>query len=101
MAQGFGVAQLGVARVTTETLFQAGSISKPVAAMAALRLVEQSRLSLASDVNQASPRGRFRRAAATEAVVTLGELLTHTAGLTVHGFPAIPPVRPFPRSFKS
>src|SRR5215468_7806847 len=51
-AQGFGVVQAGGTPVTTETLFQAGSISKPVAAMAALHLVEQGKLSLDSDVNQ-------------------------------------------------
>ena len=52
-ALGFGVVRLGGAPVTAETLFQAGSISKPVAATAALHLVEQGRLSLDSDVNQA------------------------------------------------
>jgi CubicO group peptidase (beta-lactamase class C family) len=36
---------------TTETLFQAGSISKPVAATAALHLVEAGTLSLDEDVN--------------------------------------------------
>ena len=36
---------------TTETLFQAGSISKPVAALGALRLVKEGRLSLDEDVN--------------------------------------------------
>jgi len=39
-AQGFGVVRLGGEPVTAETLFQAGSISKPVSAMAALRLVQ-------------------------------------------------------------
>jgi CubicO group peptidase (beta-lactamase class C family) len=37
--------------VTTETLFQAGSISKPVAAIAALRLVQEGRLFLNQNVN--------------------------------------------------
>ena len=87
-AQGFGVVQLGGAPVTAETLFQAGSISKPVAAMAALRLVEQGKLSLDADVNQSLASWKIPpSAAAPEAVVTLRQLLTHTAGLTVHGFP--------------
>jgi CubicO group peptidase (beta-lactamase class C family) len=96
-AQGFGVAQLGGAPVTTETLFQAGSISKPVAAMAALHLVEQGRLSLDSDVNQALTSWKIPpSAAAPGAMVTLRELLTHTAGLTVHGFPGYAAGAPIP-----
>src|SRR5947209_19034071 len=46
-ARGFGVTEAGKPQpVTTETLFQAGSISKPVAAMAALRLVQDGRIAL-------------------------------------------------------
>src|SRR5271165_4600525 len=37
--------------ITASTLFQAGSVSKPIAALAAVRLVEQGRLSLDADVN--------------------------------------------------
>jgi CubicO group peptidase (beta-lactamase class C family) len=96
-ALGFGVVRLGGAPVTAETLFQAGSISKPVAAMAALHLVEQGRLSLDSDVNQALTSWKISPgAAAPGAVVTLRELLSHTAGLTVHGFPGYAATAPIP-----
>src|SRR5712691_2780865 len=50
-ARGFGVRELGGAPVNADTMFQAGSISKPVAAMAALRLVQDGKLSLDADVN--------------------------------------------------
>ena len=45
-ARGFGVRSVGGPPVTADTMFQAGSISKPLAAMAALRLV-QARKALA------------------------------------------------------
>jgi CubicO group peptidase (beta-lactamase class C family) len=96
-AQGFGAVQLGASPVTAETLFQAGSISKPVAAMAALHLVEQGNLSLDSDVNEALTSWKIPpSAAAPGAVVTLRELLSHTAGLTVHGFPGYSAGAPIP-----
>ena len=96
-AQGFGVVQLGAGPITAETLFQAGSISKPVAAMAALHLAEQAKLSLDSDVNEALTSWKIPpSAAAPGAVVTLRELLSHTAGLTVHGFPGYSAGAPIP-----
>jgi len=75
-------------KVTPQTMFQAASISKPVAAMAALSLVEDSLLVLDGDVNDfltswKVPDNRYTDSAA----VTLERLMTHTAGLTVHGFP--------------
>ena len=78
----------GESPVTTATLFQAGSISKPVSALGALRLVEQGKLALDEDVNARLvtwkvPENEFTR----EKKVTLRGLLSHTAGLTVHGFP--------------
>jgi CubicO group peptidase (beta-lactamase class C family) len=96
-AQGFGVMELGGSPVTAETLFQAGSISKPVAAMAALHLVEQGKLSLDADVNQALTAWQISPSpAAPAAVVTLRELLNHTAGLPVHGFPGYAAGAPVP-----
>jgi YD repeat-containing protein len=87
-ARGYGQADVESDRsVTTETLFQAASMSKPVAALAALRLVEEGRIDLDQDVGVSLfsweiPRDDLYR----ETPVTLRQLLTHTAGLTVHGF---------------
>jgi CubicO group peptidase (beta-lactamase class C family) len=87
-ARGYGVVEAGTARpVTIETLFQAASISKPVAAMGALRLVEEGKLSLDEDINKyltswKVPENEFTK----EKKVTLRGLLSHSAGMTVHGF---------------
>ena len=92
-ARGYGVFEAGGSRpVTPETLFQAASISKPVAATAALRLVEDDRLSLDQDVNKYLkswhlPDNEFTK----EEKATLRRLLSHSAGLTIHGFPGYEP----------
>ena len=86
-AEGFGTRGPDGKPVTTETLFQAGSISKPVAAMAALHLVQAGKLSLDSDINKTLTSWHLPPSiVAPGATVTLRELLTHTAGMTVHGF---------------
>ena len=73
--------------VTTQTLFQAGSISKPVAALGALRLVAEGKLSLDEDVNAKLRTWRVPENELTKTEkVTLRRLVSHTAGLTVHGF---------------
>jgi CubicO group peptidase (beta-lactamase class C family) len=51
-ARGYGVLEYGGNEpVTPETLFQAGSVAKPVTAVAALHYVEQGLLDLDEDVN--------------------------------------------------
>lgn len=85
--QTFGVARIGGEPVTPETLFQASSISMPVTAVAVLRLVEQGKLDLDADVRRylrtwKLPSNRFTEAK----MLTLRELLSHTAGANVHGF---------------
>ncbi len=88
-AKTYGVKEAGKPQpVTLDTLFQAGSISKPVTAMAAMHFVEKKVLSLDADINTQLrswkvPENEFT---ATEKV-TLRRLLSHSAGLTVHGFP--------------
>jgi CubicO group peptidase (beta-lactamase class C family) len=87
-ARGYGVVQAGGSLpVDTATLFQAASISKPVAAMGALRLVEQGLLDLDGDVNARLRSWRVEDNGHTRTdKVTLRRLLSHSAGLTVHGF---------------
>ncbi len=52
-AKGYGIANNKTKQsVTNNTLFQAGSISKPVAALAALKLVQENKVDLDTDVNQ-------------------------------------------------
>ena len=85
--RGFGVARLGGAPVTPETLFQAASISKPVFATAVMSLVQAGKLNLDTDVNQYLTSWKVPDNEYTQdAKVTLGELLSHSAGITVHGF---------------
>lgn len=96
-ARGYGTATPAGAPVTPDTLFQAGSISKPVAAMATLRLVQQGKLSLDTDVNTQLTSWKLPASTTTPAaVVTLRELLTHTGGTTVHGFPGYAAGAPVP-----
>ena len=95
-ARGFGVRSLGGPTIfTADTVFQAGSISKPLAAMAALRMVQEGKLSLDADVNTYLTSWKFPAdPVAMGKSITLRELLTHTAGTTVHGFPGTPGSRP-------
>jgi len=95
-AKAYGEARPGVP-VNTETLFQAGSISKPLAAMAALRLVEQGKLALDTDINASLTSWKLPVTdAAKGKAVTLRELLSHTGGLTIHGFPGYAADEPVP-----
>ena len=88
-ARAYGVKDLETkAPVTTETLFQAGSISKSVNAMIAMKKVEQRKISLDANINDKLvswklPDNEFT----VKNKVTLRNLLSHTAGTTVHGFP--------------
>jgi CubicO group peptidase (beta-lactamase class C family) len=89
IAKSYGKAQAGTdAPMTPRTLLQAGSVSKPVAASGLLRLVDDGRISLDTDVNEVLrswkvPQNQFTKAEP----VTLRRLLTHMAGMSVHFFP--------------
>jgi CubicO group peptidase (beta-lactamase class C family) len=97
-AKAYGVTASGRPEVVTlDTLFQAGSISKPVTAMAALHHVEAGRWSLDEEVNTRLvswqlPSNDLQK----NQKVTLRRLLSHNAGTTVHGFPGYAVGSPVP-----
>jgi CubicO group peptidase (beta-lactamase class C family) len=88
-ARGYGVRDLDTKTpVDAETVFQAASISKPVSAMATLKLVEMGKLNLDEDINQKLVSWKVPENSYTEKEkVTLRRILTHRAGLTTSGFP--------------
>jgi CubicO group peptidase (beta-lactamase class C family) len=76
-------------------LFQAASISKPVAAVVTLRLVAQGKLSLDADVNEYLASWRLPGGDG-DLPVTVRQLLCHTGALTVHGVPGYDRGQPLP-----
>jgi CubicO group peptidase (beta-lactamase class C family) len=94
----YGVAEAGGTRaITPTTLFQAASMSKAVAAAGALRLVERGRLDLDEDINNRLTTWKVPESPFTaQKKVTLRGLLSHTAGLTVSGFPGYAAGKPIP-----
>lgn len=84
-AKGYGWADKEEKRpVTTETLFQAASISKSLNGVAILRLVQDGKLRLDEDINTYL---KTWHPDSSKGTITLAHLLSHTAGLTIHGFP--------------
>lgn len=69
------------------TLFQAASMSKPVAAATALALVDRGAIDLDDQVNDRLTSWRLPDPTGWPARVTIRHLVTHSAGLNVHGFP--------------
>jgi CubicO group peptidase (beta-lactamase class C family) len=88
-ARAYGVKDLETKEpVTTETLFQAGSISKSVNAMVVMKKVEEGKISLDENINDKLTSWKLPDNEFTaKKKVTLRNLLSHTAGTTVHGFP--------------
>ncbi len=75
-------------RVNAQTLFQAASISKPITGIGVLKLVQDGKLDLDTDINEyltswTLPKNKFT----DSSKVTLRKLLSHAAGITVQGFP--------------
>jgi len=95
--RGFGVRTSGQPDpVHAGTLFQAGSVSKPVFALGAMCLVEQGRIALDGDIQQYLTSWHIPSNGEWTPPITLRQLLSHTAGTSVHGFPGYPASGPWP-----
>ena len=93
-AKGYGVADVETGQpVDTGTVFQAASISKPVFAMAVVKLAQDGKLSLDADVNTYLESWKVPASEYTRVQpVTLRSLLSHTSGATDgFGFPGYDP----------
>ena len=88
-AKGYGYADKKEDReVTTNTLFEPGSISKSLNAVGILQLAQQGKLDLYQDINQYLVNWKFPYDTVSHGKkITTAQLLSHTAGLGVHGFP--------------
>lgn len=95
-ARGFGTLGVGAEPATAHTPFQSGSISKPVFALAVMKLAEADTVDLDTDVNHYLKSWRVPGNDGWQPRVTLRQLLSHTAGTTVHGFPGYPASKPWP-----
>ncbi len=98
-AKAYGISDVKTgARVNTETLFQAASISKTLNAMAVLKAVQDGKFSLDDDINSILkswqlPDSEFNK----NTPVTPRMLASHTAGLgDGFGFPGYLPTEPMP-----
>ena len=98
-AKGYGVADVETgAAVTPETMFQAASISKPVAAMVSMKAVQDGRFTLDQDVTTLLKSWKLPQTAHTkERPVTPRSLLSHTSGTgDGFGFPGYGVTEPLP-----
>jgi len=88
-AKSYGWADISENRLVTEkTLFQAASISKSLNGVGVLKLVQDKKLDLNSDINNVLKSWKFPYdEKSNNKKITISNLLSHTAGLNIHGFP--------------
>src|ERR1700722_17118550 len=88
-AKGYGWADSADPRpVTNQTLFQAASISKSLNAVGVIKLAQDGKLNLYRDINKYLTSWKFPYDSLSKGKkITIANLLSHTGGLSVHGFP--------------
>lgn len=87
---GYGVVTTDGAAVDENTVFQVGSVSKPVAAAVIARLAGSGDIDLDRPVGDLVSSWAFPSDTPDPDAVTLRSLLSHTAGLNVGGYLGIP-----------
>lgn len=86
--KAYGYADLSEKKLATpQTLFQAASISKSLNSLGILKLVEEGKLGLDSDINTYLKDWKFPYDSISKGKkITIAHLLNHTAGLSIGGF---------------
>lgn len=79
--------------VAANTIFQVGSVSKMVAAWGAMKLVDQGKIDLDAPVEKYLTRWHLPESRYGSDGVTLRRILSHTAGLSLHGYAGAVPSR--------
>jgi len=83
--------------LTTQTLFQAASVSKSLNGVGVLKLAQQKKLDLYKDINTYLTSWQFPYDSLSKGKkINTANLLSHTASLTVHGFEGYQPGTPLP-----
>ena len=78
-------------KITEETGFNIGSISKLFTAWGIMKLVENNKIDLDAPIENYLTRWKFPKSEFDSKKVTVRSLLSHTAGISVHGYPGFHP----------
>jgi CubicO group peptidase (beta-lactamase class C family) len=92
LQKGYGYSDInkGV-KVTKTTGFNIGSISKTIAAWGVMKLVQEGKIDLDAPAEQYLTRWHIPKSDFDSDKVTIRRLLSHTAGLSLHGYPGWSP----------
>jgi CubicO group peptidase (beta-lactamase class C family) len=80
-ARGFGIRNENNDPADVHTLFEAGSVSKPVFALVVMRLKEQGKIDLDKNVNEYLHSWKIPSQNGWTPVISFRKLLSHTAGM--------------------
>ncbi len=97
-AKAYGYADVSEKRLAdASTRFQAASISKSLNAMSLLKLAQEKKIDLFADINNYLTSWKFPYDSVSKnKKISVANLLSHTAGLTIHGFPGYKPTATLP-----
>ena len=92
LQKGYGYSNVDKeTKVTTTTGFNIGSISKTIAAWGVMKLVQDGKIDLDAPAEKYLTRWHLPKSDFDSNAVTIRRLLSHTAGLSLHGYPGWSP----------
>lgn len=92
LQKGYGYSNIETeTKITTKTGFNIGSISKTVAAWGVMKLVQEGKIDLDAPAEKYLTRWHLPESKFDSNKVTIRRLLSHTAGLSLHGYPGWSP----------